>query len=102
MSEELKEIIAGQPEDEKSEVKPLVETGVVAGGKVVETKDGKFVAVPDKAHLFESEKEAKAYEQGLKDGKPCHKPPHHGPGCGHKFPHPHHGICGMPKPKHER
>ncbi len=98
MIEEPKDVSAGKPEEKKDEVQPLVETGLnpedtakVAGGKIIETKDGKFVPIPENAPVFDSKEKAEGYEKGVKDCimKKC---------CGHKSHH-HKGICGTPKPK---
>ena len=38
----------------------------VSGGKILETKDGKWIAVPDNILMFDTEAEAKASEQTAK------------------------------------
>lgn len=59
----------------------------VSGGKIVETKEGKYILLPPNAKEFDTEEEAKKAEEKIKVG--FGKFPHpHGPHCHHKMPKP--------------
>lgn len=64
----------------------------VAGGKLeaVETKDGKFVLIPEGCEHFGSLDDA---NKKIEEIEKCRDKCHHGP-HGHHGHHGHHGCCG--------
>lgn len=59
----------------------------VAGGKIIESKDGKFFPVPDNMEGFDTKEDAEKVENIFKKGPHPHghpgMPHHHGNGHGH-------------------
>ena len=88
MSEELKNVSAGQPEEEKAEAQALTETDLnqVAGGiewQPVKTADGNYTVVPEGIPSFDNGDDAEKFIAGMnymeKNILNTNPPPRHSP-----------------------